>query len=346
MGKTYFYNFPNNSIGDKFYKDNYDKGMMCYKNKQYEDAVFYLRRACVYYDSAKVALGYCYKNGTGVEKNLFKALHLYRMCMSRYQRECKLDEKIDAIVKIIEDNNLKENDNEEYIYDKVLGKIKICWSTYIDHSIVKFCKDYILVTTSYQVADIAIDDIYKALATRDYYRNDDNLMYIDENFKRDYPLFKLRIARNNSNEWSYKNQNEIYTILVPKNADFNLVQVREYIIEYANILMKKQATSYILERLKIISKNVGIEYSKCKILSERGSNYIGRFYPKTKVIEISYHLIKSSPEFIDTILIHELCHTFSNYHDALFYAKMEEVSSKEYVRIDKEDIGHCNVYDI
>ena len=29
-----------------------------------------------------------------------------------------------------------------------------------------------------------------------------------------------------------------------------------------------------------------------------------------------------------------------------FYAKMEEVSSKEYVRIDKEDIGHCNVYDI
>lgn len=346
MAKTYFYNFPNNSIGYEFYKDNYDKGMKCYQNKQYEDAVFYLRKAIFHYNSAIHALANCYKSGAGVEKDLFKALRLYRRCMFSYQKECKLDEKINAIVKAIEDNNLKENDNEEYIYDKVLGKIKICWSRYLDHPIVKFCKDYILVTTGHAVADMAIDDIYKALATRDYYRSDDNLMYIDENFKRDYPLFKLRIARNNSNEWSYKNQNEIYTVLVPKNADFNLVQVREYIIEYANILMKKQASSYILERLKKISKNVGIEYSKCKILSERGKRYIACFYPKTKVMEVSYHLIKSTPEYIDTILIHELCHTFSLSHDALFYAKMEEVSSKEYVRIDKEKIGYCNVYDI
>ena len=110
--------------------------------------------------------------------------------------------------------------------------------------------------------------------------------------------------------------------------------------------MKKQAAYYVLERLKTISKNVGIEYSKCKILSERGKRYIACFYPKTKVMEVSYHLIKSTPEYIDTILIHELCHTFSLSHDALFYAKMEEVSSKEYVRIDKEKIGYCRVYDI
>ena len=346
MSETYYYSFPNNSIGYEFYKDNYDKGMMCYKNKQYEDAVFYLRRACFHYDVAKHALANCYKNGAGVEKNLFRALRLYRMCVFSYQKECKLDEKINAIVKIIEDNNLKKNDNEEYIYDKVLGKIKICRSQYIYHSIVKFCKDYILVTTGYAVADMVIDDIYKALATRDCCRRYDNLMYIDENFKRDYPLFKLRIARNNSDEWSYINHNEIYTVLVPKNADFNLVQVREYIIEYANILMKKQAALYILERLKVISKNVGIEYSKCRILSKRGANYIGYFYPQTKVMEVSYHLIKSTPKYIDTLLIHELCHTFHLSHDALFYAKMEEVSSKEYVEIDRGYIGYCDVHDI
>lgn len=70
------------------------------------------------------------------------------------------------------------------------------------------------------------------------------------------------------------------------------------------------------------------------------------YYCDSKIVDISFHVIKSSEKYIDALLIHELYHSLVENHDEEFYALMERVSSKEYVKIDKEYIGYCNSFDI
>lgn len=147
-------------------------------------------------------------------------------------------------------------------------------------------------------------------------------------------------------DFSYKSQNEIYTILVPRDINFDLVQTREYIIEYAISLMKVQAKSYITKRIKELSEQTGLEYDKCKLISLRNKSYLGMYYYESKIVEISFHVIKSSKEYLDSLLIHELCHSLVKDHDDEFYALMERVSSKEFVEINKNFIGYCKILDI
>jgi predicted metal-dependent hydrolase len=63
-------------------------------------------------------------------------------------------------------------------------------------------------------------------------------------------------------------------------------------------------------------------------------------------MELSYHLMKSTPEFVDAVIVHELSHIFGIDHDSEFYRGFETHSSAEVVRIDREYIGYSNVYDI
>ena len=56
--------------------------------------------------------------------------------------------------------------------------------------------------------------------------------------------------------------------------------------------------------------------------------------------------MKSTPEFVDAVIVHELSHIFSLSHDDKFYEGFEQHSSKEMVNIDKKHIGYSPVYDI
>lgn len=347
MEKTFYYGFPSGFVDEKFYDLHYNKGKELYKNKQYEDAVFHLRRAMCHYEWAKSCLAYCYSHGLGVERNLLTALTLYKSLMFRTREAQWIKDEMKKIEAELHTTKINYDKDETTLFDRELGNIKVSFSKYINHSLVRFCKDYISVTVAPdETADAAIVEIYKTLASKDWNRSCDNLMRVDENLKRDYPLFKLRIEKSDVKDFSYKSQNEIYTILVPRNINFDLVQTREAIIEYGISLMKIQAKSYITKRIKELSEQTGLEYKECKIISSRNKSYLGMYDYDSKIVEISYHIIKSSEKYIDSLLIHELCHSLVENHDAEFYALMEKVSSKEYVKINKEYIGCCNSFDI
>ena len=347
MKENFYYGFPSGSVDYKFYDLHYNKGKELYKNKQYEEAVFHLRRAMYHYEWAKSCLAYCYNHGLGVERNLLTALTLYKSLMFRTRESQWIKDEMKKIETELNTtkNNFKED--EVTLFDKELGNIKVTFSAYINHSIVRFCNDYISVTVgSGETADAAIAKIYKSLASKDWNRRCDNLMRVDENLERDYPLFKLRLEKADVDKFSYKKHNEKYTILVPRDINFNLVQTREALIEYAISLMKIQAKSYITKRIKELSEQAGLEYDKCKLISLRNKSYLGMYYYDSKIVEISYHVIKSSEKYIDSLLIHELCHSLVENHDDEFYALMERVSSKEFVEIDKNFIGYCKILDI
>lgn len=347
MEETFYYGFPTGHVDYKFYDLHYKKGKELYKNKQYDDAVFHLRRSMCYYDWAKSCLAYCYNHGLGVERNPLTALTLYKSLMFRTRESQWIKDEMEKIETELNITKKNFKEDEVALFDKELGNIKVKFSAYINNPIVRFCKDYISVTVgSDETADAAITEICKVLATKDWHRRHDNLMRIDENLKRDYPLFKLRIEKSDVKDFSYKTQNEIYTILVPRDINFDLVQTREAIIEYGISLMKMQAKSYITKRIKELSEQTGLEYKGCKINSSRNKSYIGLYYCESKIVEISYHLIKSSERYIDSLLIHELCHSIVKNHGDEFYALMEKVSSKEFVKIDKNYIGYCGSFDI
>lgn len=203
-----------------------------------------------HYEWAKSCLAYCCNHGLGVERNPFTSLTLHKSLMFRTRESQWIKDEMKKIE--TELNTTKKNftKDEVTLFDKKLGNIKVTFSAYINHSIVRFCKDYISVTVgSGKTADAAIAEIYKNLASKDWNRRCDNLMRVDENLERDYPLFKLRIEKSDVNDFSYKSHNEKYTILVPRDIDFNLVQTREALIDYGISLMKIQAKLYIKNEL-------------------------------------------------------------------------------------------------
>lgn len=86
----------------------------------------------------------------------------------------------------------------------------------------------------------------------------------------------------------------------------------------ANIkrIYKKLATNYLKERLKFISKKIGLDYNK---LSFRFQTTRWGSCNRYKDISLNCYLIKFNKIVIDYVLIHELCHTIHMNHSKDFW---------------------------
>lgn len=344
--KDFFYNI---STDAEWCNECYDKGVELILRKEYKEALYYLMRASKSVYGAHVYIAYCFQYGLGVERNPYAASFHYlyydrpgcKMSGWVLEQYTKLQSELETLA--------RSGDIERYFtyrfFDREIGDVVVRHSVDTQTPSVKFTKDGIRVYKSKSIyEEPTMTLIFKALDNRDWYRNGDNLGALYDGFTRDYPLFKVTVRYDDvANVCSVKRDGR-YWVSVPRNVDMGLYSVREYLIEYIKGLMLKEAKAYLTPRVAVISKQVGLSYNELKIVSNR--NYIGRFYSNTKNMELSYHLMKSTPEFVDAVIIHELSHVFGKSHDAEFYRGFEAHSSAETVRIDRESIGYSSVYDI
>lgn len=343
MKESYFYNLQ---CGTRISNEHYSAGKELYKNKDYERALHHFWRASVDNIWAKLYIGACYSRGKGVNRNPLIAYHL----LKKFTNKSSFSEFAVNEVKRLDEELQRMSDSEksalkhDVIYDSEFGKIEVIY-TNIENPSVTFGMDGIKVRLRLAEYYSVFYYIYKRLNLNDFERGSDSLGRIDENFTREYPLLKLAVSKEDVDKAYVRNKGSLYTLVVPLNTNFSLAYVRESCIElFKKKALYTHASKYLPLRLEQISKEVGVEYKSCKINSNR--SFIGKFSQNNKLVEFSYHLIKSTPEYIDSVIIHELTHSFVLGHGNDFYQKMEELSSEHIVMVDKKYIGYSNIYDI
>lgn len=83
---------------------------------------------------------------------------------------------------------------------------------------------------------------------------------------------------------------------------------------------KKQALLYFKERVAQIAKIMHVDISEFTIRTGLFLSYYGVCFPTKKIIKFDYRLFAYKSEISDSILIHELAHTFEVHHNDRFYA--------------------------
>lgn len=83
---------------------------------------------------------------------------------------------------------------------------------------------------------------------------------------------------------------------------------------------KKQALFYFKERVAYLAKKMHIDISSFVIRTGLFLSYYGVCFPTKKMMKFDYRLFAYKTEISDSILIHELAHTFEVHHNERFYA--------------------------
>ena len=86
-------------------------------------------------------------------------------------------------------------------------------------------------------------------------------------------------------------------------------------------LMRREAKKYIAEKVEVLAKRSGFTYEKVRISSAKtrwGS------CSSRGTLSFSYHLITAPEKVIDSVILHELCHTRQMNHSKRFYALLEK----------------------
>lgn len=344
------YNFPVDAFSVSYSKRIYQLGKESYKSKDYHQALFYFRRISKYHFPFAVCyLAYMYNHALGVERDPILAYIYYRGYKSFVKPESlpswfdkefsELNEQVSSQWKNIE--------RYEYgFFDDEFGNVKVVHLITNQNENVRFTSNAIVYTTNFSTCSeiLPLVGIYKHIKRLNHLRKGDNLGRIYDGFSREYPLFKLSVVKSSVSKFTHTKEGEINVVKVPKGFDMNLVQTREYIIEFAKNIMFKEANAYLQNRVDYISKQVGLEYSSLEVTKNR--TFLGYFFFDTKLMRLTYHLLKSDPEFIDSVIIHELCHALAVEHDKYFYSQIEKYSSRRMVEVDIKKIGYSSVYDI
>ncbi len=327
------------NLGDGYYSQELKQRQLSeakalIKQRSFADAVHLLRRAVTDGNtSAEYYLAYYHSHGYGVEKNLEAALRWYGISQGRYSEWAAADYK--AVVAQIGDRS--SSLPEQVVFtDREFGQIHVHLSKVSDYAQVRFCAGYTYVNQHYsEPYDMAVSHICRALVNADWRRGKYDYGRIDENFEINYPLFKLRIERGVGTRYSYRQSGEIYTIITPAETNFDNPCVREYIIKYGVGLLKRAAEEYLPKRIAELSLQTGLRYSRCRVVSKSW----GRYYIKSGVVDLSYLLMKCSPEFVDAVILHELVHSLCKFHDKKFYDTLLQYGGERIVEVDKNSIG-------
>ena len=332
-----YYNLGSGYYDHKLKESQWQRGKELFDRGDYAAAVTLFRRAATdCYQMAECYLGYCHSHGLGVERNLFDALHWYRRNEIYVSWVAKDVAAIRA--EIVQYGLVEKRDPVEFA-DAEFGVIRVTFSTKVNYPQVRFNAGYTAVTLhTSEPYDYAVAAICKALVNTDWRRQEHDYGRIDESFKLDYPLFHLRIERGVTDKYSFRSEGDTYTIITPKNVNFDLPCTREYIISYGAKLQTKAAEKYLPQRVEEISKQTGLYYSRCEVCST-GKN-LGIYYPSGKVC-LTPKLIRCSAEYVDVVILHELVHSLCGDHDQKFYDTMRHYGGERAVAVDKEYIG-CN----
>lgn len=265
-------------------------------------------------------LGWCHEKGVGVPRDPYTAMLWYRHALKLGHRTPKIAWIEKRLERIEQENPAPRHGSEVRFEDALCGTIVSRYggrphqySMLEDHAVYN-----LPANAPY---DMAATYLHKEHEKREHKRYHEGSPTppdrIDETFRRDFPHFHLRIERGAGSRYSHRKEGDRYTIIVPATANFDHMVTREAIIAYGLNLMKEAAGDYILPRLAYWSEQTGLKYNSSGISWAR--NHFGICYVDQKRILFSCHLIKYTDLKIDSVIIHELCHTKVASHDNDFY---------------------------
>lgn len=82
---------------------------------------------------------------------------------------------------------------------------------------------------------------------------------------------------------------------------------------------KKDFLSYLEPRVREIGKRRGVDFSSWTIRTGLFQSYYGCCAPKKKWVKFDYRLFAYKPEISDSVIIHEIAHTYEIHHNDHFY---------------------------
>ncbi len=282
-------------------------------------------------------IGWAHKNGRGVPKDAYTALMWYRRAVKALRYNDPNEAWIKERVQRLEAQNPQPQPTPDEVHEWGLGRVKIKRGKQYGY---RLHDTYAEVTlTEVPMYDEALVRLWKLLEEREARREKDLLpALLDENLKRDYPLFELRIERGRGEPFSHRKEGIRYTLIMPHATRFEERITREAIIRHGLRLMKMAAEEYLPKRLKELSERVGLGYAHCHI--SHGNKTLGSFYYKSKNIDLSYHLLKRTPIQVDAVIIHELCHGVEFNHYNEFHYTMERYGGAAIVHADRHLYDH------
>ena len=150
----------------------------------------------------------------------------------------------------------------------------------------------------------------------------DGIKEIDESFFLDYPLFKMRVRKADKPEISHsRDADGVWWVECPADYDFSKENVQLYLLDYFKTVLKSAAEAFFPERVRKwgiqIYPGRRFEQIEYKALVNRGA-----FAYNTGAEKLTFDpiLMAFPTDFVDYVIIHELCHDWIMNHGGGFKA--------------------------
>lgn len=292
-------------------------------------------------------LGWCHEQGRGVPRDPYTALLWYRYALLKCSKKSESAWIEQRLQRLEQENPTPKHGSVVRFEDALCGTIV---SRYEEPSCrCSFLEDHAVCNLPSGVPyDMAATYLHEEHKEREFKRYHEGSPTppdrIDETFRRDFPHFRLRIERGTGVRYSHRQEGDCYTMILPAAANCDQLITREAIMAYGTKLMIEAAKAYLLPRLAYWSEQTGLKYNSSGI--SRARNHFGICYTGQKRILFSCHLIKYSDLKIDSVIIHELCHTKVSGHDNAFYDFLGRHTTRAQYRKDTNSIPESVPYDL
>lgn len=177
---------------------------------------------------------------------------------------------------------------------------------------------------SYKVAEEATtskkDWIYKSIAKMKNYEN--KKVVFNELSDFSTRLHRLIVRVKNDGNISVTIRNRIIFVKYPSNILVSSKEVQIAIRKGIERALRIEAKEYLPIRVDQLAKEFGFSYNQvyCKNLKSRWGSCSVR-----NNINLNIHLMRLPDEFIDYVILHELCHTVHKNHSKRFWDKLESI---------------------
>ena len=140
---------------------------------------------------------------------------------------------------------------------------------------------------------------------------------ITESQKNITHFHDLEIAHSIDNSLRISVRNGIIKVIVPNNVAIDDQRIQDEITETLQTVLRKEAKSYLPQRVAFLAKQYGFSYATVAISSAK--TRWGCCNTKGRII-FSLYLMTLPFDLIDYVILHELCHTKYMNHSMDFYA--------------------------
>lgn len=156
--------------------------------------------------------------------------------------------------------------------------------------------------------------------TKQQQKRKDEAQKITESQKNITHFHDIEIVSGIDNSLRISVRNGLIKVIVPQNITVDDQRIQDEIIETLKAVLRKEAKSYLPQRVAYLAKQYNFSYSTIAISSAK--TRWGCCNTRKRLI-FSLYLMTLPFHLIDYVILHELCHTIYMNHSKEFYALLD-----------------------